>query len=78
MVGKTAYEAYLLLEGTARDLLPAANPARGQALVASAWSLVHGFATLTLERELEVVADEQVGKETVAAISSPAAGPVRS
>ena len=62
-VGKPAHEAYLLLEGAARDLLPAANPARQQALVASAWSLVHGFATLTLERELEVVAADQGGKK---------------
>src|SRR3984957_19494375 len=58
-VGKAAYEAYLLLEGAAQDLLAAAPPARQKALVASAWSLVHGFATLTLERELEVVAAEQ-------------------
>src|ERR1700722_19579409 len=58
-VGKAAYEAYLLLEGAARNLLPTANPGRQKALVASAWSLVHGFATLTLERELEVVAAEQ-------------------
>ncbi len=62
-VGKTAHEAYLLLEGAARDLLPSANPARQQALVATAWSLVHGFATLTLERELEVVAAEQGEKK---------------
>jgi AcrR family transcriptional regulator len=62
-VGKVASEAYLLLEGAARDLLPAANPARQQALVASAWSLVHGFATLALERELEVVAAEQGEKK---------------
>jgi AcrR family transcriptional regulator len=62
-VGRTAYEAYLLLEGAARDLLPAAPPARQQALVASAWSMVHGFATLTLERELEAVAGDQGGKK---------------
>ncbi len=62
-VARTAYEAYLLLEGAARDLLPAAPPARQQALVASAWSLVHGFATLTLERELEVVAADQEAKK---------------
>src|ERR1700760_2435104 len=62
-VAKTSYEAYLLLEGAAQELLPAAHPARQQALVASAWSLVHGFATLTLARELEVVAAEQVGKK---------------
>ena len=62
-VGKAALEAYLLLEGGVRDLLPSANPARQQALVATAWSLVHGFATLTLERELEVVAAEQGAKK---------------
>jgi AcrR family transcriptional regulator len=62
-VGKMASEAYLLLEGAARDLLPAANPAQQQALIASAWGLAHGFATLTLERELEVVAAEQGGKK---------------
>jgi AcrR family transcriptional regulator len=62
-VGKAAYEAYLLLEGAARDLLPSAPAARQQALVASAWSLVHGFAVLTLERELVVVAGEHEGKK---------------
>ena len=62
-VQETAYEAYLLLEGAARDLLPAAHPARQQALVASAWSLVHGFAALALERELEVVTAEQGGRK---------------
>jgi AcrR family transcriptional regulator len=62
-VAQPASEAYLLLEGAARDLAPAAHPARQQALVASAWSLVHGFATLALERELEVVAAEQAGKK---------------
>ena len=62
-VGKTASEAYLLLEEAARGLLPGAHPARQQALIASAWSLVHGFATLTLERELEMVAAEQGEKK---------------
>jgi AcrR family transcriptional regulator len=62
-VGQTAYEAYSLLERAARDLLPAAHPARQQALVATAWSLAHGYASLTLERELEVVAAEQGGKK---------------
>jgi AcrR family transcriptional regulator len=62
-VAKTAYEAYLLLEGAARALLPGAHAARQQTLVASAWSLVHGFATLTLERELDVVAAEQGEKK---------------
>jgi AcrR family transcriptional regulator len=60
---KTAYEAYLLLEGAALELLPAADTGRQQSLVATAWSLVHGFATLALERELEVVAAEQGDKK---------------
>jgi AcrR family transcriptional regulator len=62
-VGKAAYEAYLLLEEAARNLLPTANPGRQQALVATSWSLAHGYASLTLERELEVVAAEQGGKK---------------
>jgi AcrR family transcriptional regulator len=62
-VEKTAYEAYLLLEGAARELLPTAHPGRQQALVATAWSLAHGYATLALQRELEVVAAEQGGKK---------------
>ncbi len=35
----------------------------GKRLVASAWSLVHGFATLTLERELEVAAADKEAKK---------------
>jgi AcrR family transcriptional regulator len=55
-VGQAAYEAYLLLEKAAKELLPAAQPGRRQqALVATAWSLVHGYASLTLEQELDVV-----------------------
>jgi AcrR family transcriptional regulator len=53
-----AYEAYLLLEHAARDLLPTANSGKQQALVATAWSLAHGYATLTLEQELEVVSGD--------------------
>jgi AcrR family transcriptional regulator len=60
---KTAYEAYLLLEAAARDLLPMAHPGRQQALIAAAWSLVHGFATLALEHELEVVTPGQGNKK---------------
>jgi len=62
-VEKTAYEAYLLLEAAARDLLPMAQPGRQQALIAAAWSLVHGYATLALEHELEVVTPGQGNKK---------------
>jgi AcrR family transcriptional regulator len=58
-VGQAAYEAYLLLEGAAKDLLPGTPKGRQHALVATAWSLVHGYATLTLEHELDVLAAEQ-------------------
>jgi AcrR family transcriptional regulator len=55
-VGKVAHEAYLHLEKAAIDLLPEAPAGRQQALVAAAWSIVHGYASLTLENELDVVA----------------------
>jgi hypothetical protein len=32
-------------------------------LAATAWSLVHGYASLALEHELEIVAAEQKGKK---------------
>jgi AcrR family transcriptional regulator len=51
-LGQTAYEAYLLLQKAAFDLLPEAHPDRQQALVSTAWSVVHGYAMLTLEGEL--------------------------
>jgi AcrR family transcriptional regulator len=51
-VGEAATEAYQLLEKAATDLLPSAPPARQKALVATAWSLVHGYATLALAQEL--------------------------
>ena len=54
-VGKAGQEAYLLLEKAAIDLLPGAPAGRQQALVAAAWSMVHGYASLTLESELDVV-----------------------
>ena len=57
-VGKVAHEAYLLLEKAAMDLLPGAPAGRQQALVATAWSIVHGYASLTLENELDVVAKD--------------------
>ena len=59
MVQEPAYQAYLLLQQAALDLLPNAKPGRQQALVSAAWSLVHGYATLMLEHELEGVAAEQ-------------------
>ena len=62
-VGQAAYEAYLLLEKAAKELLPAEQPERQQALVATAWSLVHGYASLTLEHELDVVRAEQSDKK---------------
>jgi hypothetical protein len=55
-VGKAAHEAYLLLEKAAIDLLPGAPAGRQQALVATAWSMVHGYASLTIESALGVVA----------------------
>jgi AcrR family transcriptional regulator len=61
-VEQTAYQAYLLLEQAAINLLPKATPARQKALVCAAWSIVHGYASLTLEGELEVVASEQSQK----------------
>jgi AcrR family transcriptional regulator len=65
-LGQIAYEAFLLLERAAIDLieqLPGPRPARQQALVCAAWSVVHGYATLTLEHELDVVAPEQSGQK---------------
>jgi AcrR family transcriptional regulator len=61
-VEQTAYQAYLLLQQAAMDLLPAASPGRQKALVTAAWSIVHGYASLTLEGELDVVASEQSHK----------------
>jgi AcrR family transcriptional regulator len=55
-VRKVAHEAYLLLESAVIDLLPGAPAGRQQALVAAAWSIVHGYASLTLESALRVVA----------------------
>jgi AcrR family transcriptional regulator len=65
-LGQTAYQAFLLLETAAIDLidqLPGPRPARQQALVCAAWSVAHGYATLTLEHELDVVAPEQTGQK---------------
>ncbi len=51
-VREAAKDAYQLLEKAATDLLPGVTPARQKTLVATAWSLVHGYAALTLEQEL--------------------------
>ena len=48
---QTAQQAYRLLEDAANGLLPRAHPSRQQALVRAAWSLVHGYAMLTLAGE---------------------------
>jgi AcrR family transcriptional regulator len=50
-VGQVAREAYLLLEKAATDLLPGEPAERQQALVATAWSVVHGYASLAIEGE---------------------------
>lgn len=62
-IGETAYQAYLLLENAARDLHPRAHASRQQALVRAAWSLVHGYAMLTLEGELEVAGADRTDKK---------------
>jgi AcrR family transcriptional regulator len=62
-VGKAGSEAYRLLEKAANDLLPGASAGRQQALVAAAWSIVHGYASLTLEGELDVVASAKNDKK---------------
>jgi AcrR family transcriptional regulator len=61
-VKEIAHQAYLLLEGAALDLLPSAPRDRQQALVAAAWTTVHGFASLALEKELDVVGSKQYGE----------------
>jgi AcrR family transcriptional regulator len=58
-VEQPAYQAFLLLQQAAIDLLPKAKPDRQRALVSAAWSLVHGYATLMLEHELDLVAGAQ-------------------
>ena len=58
-VEQPAYQAFLLLRQAVIGLLPKAKPERQQALVSAAWSLVHGYATLMLEHELDVVAGAQ-------------------
>jgi AcrR family transcriptional regulator len=60
---QTAQQAHLLLETAVKELLPRAHPTRQQALVRAAWSLVHGYAMLTLEGEMRVDEAEQTGKK---------------
>jgi AcrR family transcriptional regulator len=59
VVRQPADQAFVLLQQGVLDLLPKAKPDRQQALVSAAWSLVHGYATLTLEHEMDVVAGGQ-------------------
>lgn len=61
-LGKTAYEAYLLLQNAAIELLPGSSPSRQRALATAAWTTVHGYASLALENELDVVGSEQSSK----------------
>jgi len=56
---QTAQQAYRLLEEAANALHPRAHPSRQQALVRAAWSLVHGYAMLTLAGELPAPGTEQ-------------------
>jgi AcrR family transcriptional regulator len=60
-VAEAAYEAYLLLEAAALSLIPSEEHDRQQALIAAAWTTVHGFASLALEKELDVVGSKQNG-----------------
>jgi AcrR family transcriptional regulator len=59
---QTAHQAFLLLQEAANGLHPRAHPSRQQALVRAAWSLVHGYAMLTLEGELPAHVSEQSDK----------------
>ncbi len=58
---QTAHQAHLLLEQAVKELNPRAQLTRQQALVRAAWSLVHGYAMLTLEGELGLAEAEQTG-----------------
>ncbi len=58
-VAEAAYEAFLLLEAAALSLIPSAAHDQQQALIAAAWATVHGFASLTIEKDLEVVGSKQ-------------------
>jgi AcrR family transcriptional regulator len=60
---QTADQAYLLLEEAVKNLHPRSHISRQQALVRAAWSLVHGYAMLTLEGELKVAEAEQTDKK---------------
>ncbi|MGC2401042.1 MAG: TetR/AcrR family transcriptional regulator [Acidobacteriaceae bacterium] len=60
---QAAHQAYLLLQQAVLDLLPKSSPARQQALIVAAWSIAHGYATLALGRELEVVTKQKIDKK---------------
>jgi AcrR family transcriptional regulator len=62
-LGQTAHETYLLLQKAVLDLLPSAHPDQQRALVSTAWSVVHGYAMLTLEGELPPHRTEQSGRK---------------
>jgi hypothetical protein len=51
------------LEEAVKDLHPRAHPSGQQTLVRAAWSLVHGYAMLTLEGELGLAEAEQTGNK---------------
>ena len=59
---QTGQQAYRLLEEAANALHPRAHPSRQQALVRASWSLVHGYAMLTLAGELPAPGSEQSDK----------------
>ena len=58
-VQQAAHESYLILQQAVLDLLPRSSPDRQQALIAAAWSIVHGYAALTLGGEFEIVGAHQ-------------------
>jgi AcrR family transcriptional regulator len=62
-VRQVADAAYRLLQQAVFDLVPGSFPARRQALVVAAWSVVHGYASLTLGRELDVATEGKDSKK---------------
>ena len=59
---QAANQAFLLLQQAAIDLLPTAPPHQQQALTCAAWSIVHGFASLSIEGVLQKAAAAQEQK----------------
>jgi AcrR family transcriptional regulator len=68
-VQQAAYEAYLILERAVIELIPRSSLERQQALIAAAWSVVHGYAALALGGEFEIVGaqkgDEKLLRRTL-------------